>query len=138
MSARRAPRRGEQGQATVELALLLPFVAVLLLAIIQVSLLAHRQVLVIHATREAARAAAVVDDDSRARLAASIGFARGADLDPGRVEIHTELLASTVRVTATHRARSEVPIIRWFLGDVELQATATMARERSLVESAVP
>ena len=49
----------DRGQSTVEVALLLPFVALLLLAVVQVGLVARDQVLVVHAAREAARAAAV-------------------------------------------------------------------------------
>ena len=54
---RRCQREG--GQATVEVALLLPLLALLLLAVVQVGLVVRDQVLVTHAAREAARAAAV-------------------------------------------------------------------------------
>ncbi|MGH9185287.1 MAG: TadE family protein, partial [Acidimicrobiales bacterium] len=45
-----------RGQATVELALVLPFVALVLLAVAQTALVVRAQVLVTHAAREAARA----------------------------------------------------------------------------------
>ena len=54
--------REEEGQATVELALLLPVVVVLLLAVLQLGLVARDVVLVAHAAREASRVAAVDDD----------------------------------------------------------------------------
>ena len=41
----------DRGQSTVEVALLLPFVALLLLAVVQVGLVARDQVLVVHAAR---------------------------------------------------------------------------------------
>ena len=66
-SRRAAPRRtrGARGQSTVELALLLPVVVLLLLAVLQMGLLARDIVLVTHASREAARAAAVDSDPER-------------------------------------------------------------------------
>ena len=52
-------RRGDGGQASVELALVLPLVVLLLLAVVQLGLLVRDQILVVHAAREAAREAAV-------------------------------------------------------------------------------
>ncbi len=49
----------EFGQATVEFALVLPLIAALLLLIVQVGLVMRDELLVTHAAREAARAAAV-------------------------------------------------------------------------------
>ena len=51
--------RDDGGQATVEFALVLPLLAVLLLAVVQVGLVVRDQVLLTHAAREAARAVAV-------------------------------------------------------------------------------
>ncbi len=138
MSARRAPRIGASGQATVELALTLPFVALLLLAVIQVALLAHQQVLVVHSTREAARAAAVVDDPAEARLAASIAFARAAQLDPTNVGLRTTIEGDDVVVAVVYRSGTDVPLIGPLLGDIELGATATMRREVAVVGVAPP
>ncbi|MEY2448174.1 MAG: TadE-like protein [Acidimicrobiaceae bacterium] len=44
-------RRRERGQATVEAALVLPLVVLLLLAVVQVGLLVRAEVLVTHAAR---------------------------------------------------------------------------------------
>lgn len=125
----RRPKAGDGGQATVELALTLPFVAVLMLAIVQVALFAHQQVLVIHATREAARAASVEDSEMTARLAASAGFARGADLDPSRVDVRTEVLDTVVVVDVAYRAPTVVPLVGGLFGDVVLEASARIGRE---------
>ena len=54
--------RDHRGQATVELALLMPVWVLLLLAVVQVGLVARAEVETIQAAREAARAAAVGDD----------------------------------------------------------------------------
>src|SRR5687767_8032990 len=50
------PSRASRGQATVELAVSLPFVVAALLLVLQVGLVVRAQVLVVHAAREAARA----------------------------------------------------------------------------------
>ena len=62
-------RRGggtEGGQATVEFAFLLPLVVFAALAVIQIGLVVRDQMGVVHAAREAARAASVDADTSRA------------------------------------------------------------------------
>ena len=60
----------ERGQATVEFALVMPLIVFGLLAILQVGLVVRDQVAVIHAAREAARAASVDPDPGRATGAA--------------------------------------------------------------------
>ena len=127
-SSPRRRARGDRGQATVELALLLPFVVLLLLAIVQVGLVAHDQVLLTHATREAARAAAVEADPAAAERAA----AAGGGLDPGRLHVEVTGRAgegSTVRVVLTYDERTEVAGIGRLVPDLELRADATMRVE---------
>ncbi len=51
-------RRGERGQSTVEFALIIPLVIVVLLAVIQVALVAYAQLSISHIARETARAVA--------------------------------------------------------------------------------
>ena len=58
--------RGESGQATVEFALILPLVIFAALAIIQVGLVVRDHLAVVHAAREAVRAASVDPDPSSA------------------------------------------------------------------------
>jgi Flp pilus assembly protein TadG len=120
--------RGERGQATVELALLLPVVALLLLSILQVALVARDQVLVTHAAREAARAAAV-DPAAGAPLAA----ARAASpLDRDRLKVQVSgrgRTGSRVTVTVTYTAPTRVPIVGALVHDPVLTATATMRVE---------
>ena len=64
-------RHRQCGQATVEFALLLPQITVLLLLILQVGLVINDQLLVTHAAREAARAAAVDPGADVAMVAAA-------------------------------------------------------------------
>lgn len=120
--------RREGGQATVEVALLLPLLALLLLAVVQVGLVVRDQVLVTHAAREAARAAAVDPDVAVAR-AGAVGAAR---LDPDRLSV--ELSGSTepggrLTVTVRYRAPTGVPLVGPLLGDRTLVAEATMRVE---------
>jgi Flp pilus assembly protein TadG len=126
--ARRA-HRGAGGQATVELALALPLVALLLLAVVQAALVARDQVLVTHAAREGARAAAVsAEADAARRAVEQAGPLRVADLEvtvSGRGEV-----GSRVRVEVRYRASPRVPGADLILGDIELVGSATMRVER--------
>ena len=123
----RGPRE-EEGQATVELALLLPVVVVLLLAVLQLGLVARDVVLVTHAAREAARAAAVDDDPDAPRQAAEAsGGLTAARLSvdvSGRGEA-----GSRVRVEVRYRIPTSVPIVGALIDDHEVTSVATMRVE---------
>jgi Flp pilus assembly protein TadG len=121
-------RRREGGQATVEVALLLPLVAAMLLAVVQVGLVVRDQVLVTHAAREAARAAAVDPTIDAARE----GAEAAARLDPGRLDV--VLGGSTdpggrLTVTVRYRSPTAVPLVGSLIGDRTLTAEATMRVE---------
>ena len=126
----RRPESGrDSGQATVELALLLPLVVGLLLAIVQAGVLARDQILVTHAAREAVRAAAVDDDPAAARRAAEQAGPLAADrLDTDVVE--REAVGGRVRVVVRYRAPTRIPLVGAFVDDVVLDAAATMRVER--------
>jgi Flp pilus assembly protein TadG len=122
-------RREDGGQATVELALVLPLVALVLLLVLQVGLVVRDRLLVAHAAREAARAAAVTDDGrgSAARRAAE----RAGSLDDGRLEVTVADggTGDTVTATARYVSATDVPIVGLLLPDVTLEADATMRAE---------
>lgn len=124
-----ARRRGtpDRGQASVELALLLPVVAILLLAVLQVGLVAREVVLVTHAAREAARAAATDPDPTAARAAAL----SSGGLDPERLVVTTtrSKAGRRVRVDVAYRAATGVPLIGSLVGDRTIRAHATMRVE---------
>jgi Flp pilus assembly protein TadG len=126
-SARRS--RGSLGQATVELALLLPVVVLLVLAVLQVGLLVRDVVLVTHAAREGARAAATEPstDAARAAVLASSG------LDPDRVAVTltTTGVGSSRRaaVEVVYRAPTGVPLVGGTVGDRLIRARVTMRVE---------
>ena len=123
-----ARRRRDRGQATVELALLLPVVVVLLLAVLQLGIVARDVVLVTHASREAARAAAVDDASGAAMEAAKAS----SGLDPDRLEVEVsgrDGPGSRVRVAVSYRIRTSVPIVGAWMADPEVTSTATMRVE---------
>lgn len=118
------PRPAQQGQAAVELALALPLVALLLLAVVQVGLVVRDQVLTVHAAREAARAAAVDPDRDRARGAAL----SGSGLTPGRLSLQLRR-GTTADVVITYRSATDLPFVGPLLPDVSLRAKAAMRVE---------
>ena len=119
---------GQRGQAAVELVLALPLLALLALALLQVGLVVRDQVLLAHAAREAARAAAVDPQPGAARQ----GALDGSRLDPDRLVVSTsgrEGRGSTVTADLAYRAATDVPLIGPLVGDVPLRASATMRVE---------
>lgn len=124
-----ARTRDEQGQAATELALVLPLLVVLLLTVVQVTLVARDQVLVVHAAREAAREAAVDDRPAQIRLAARRA-AGGLKVDRlGTETRQTGGAPVTVIVRVTYRVPTDVPLIGPLLPDVEVRAKAAMRQE---------
>lgn len=130
MRRHRAARQGgdERGQSTVELAMLLPVVVVLLLAVLQVGVVGRDLLLVTHAAREAARAAATDPAPNAARQAAISATGLPDDrltvIARGRGEP-----GSRVQVTVSYRARTAVPLIGRLVGERTLRASATMRVE---------
>jgi hypothetical protein len=120
---------GDVGQASVELALALPLVVVLLLVVVQVGLVVRAQVLVTHAAREGARAAAVDADPAAARRAVEAS----STLDAGRLSVVVANRAgpgSRVRVEVGYRLATDLPLVGSLLPDLRLSAVATMRVER--------
>ena len=125
----RSDTRGSEGQAAVELALALPLVALLLLALVQLGFLVRDQVLVVHAAREGVRQAAVDPSADAAGQAA----AGSSGLAGGRMQIVMTgrgAPGSHVRVTVTYRAPTDIPLVGAALPDFEMHASATMRVEK--------
>jgi Flp pilus assembly protein TadG len=117
------------GQAAVELALALPLVALLLLAVVQLGLLVRDQVLVVHAAREGARQAAVDGAPDAARR----GALAATGLPGGGMTVSVSGRGgpgSRVRVEIRYRAPTDVPLVGAAMGDVTLHAAATMRVEK--------
>jgi hypothetical protein len=119
------PLRPDTGQATVELALAMPIVAILGLLLVQGALVGRDQLAVVHAAREAAREAGV-DPDPDAPGAAARLVLPGATVDagvrppPGR----------PVTVTVAYRSPTDLPLVGPLLPDPLLTARAVMRVER--------
>lgn len=112
----------------MEVALVIPLVAVLALLLLQVAVVVRDQVLVIHAAREGAREAAVRAEPDAARRAA-LG---GASFDPERLEVTTSGRAgpgSRVRVAVTYASPTDVPVVGALVGDVKVSGAASMRVE---------
>lgn len=116
------------GQAAVELALVLPLVALLLLLVVQVGLVVRAQVLVIHGAREGARAAAVEAAPGAARDAVEAGTGLGGD----RLDVEVsgrDGPGSRVTVEVRYRAPTDVPLVGGLVGDVTVTGRASMRVE---------
>jgi Flp pilus assembly protein TadG len=130
--AARVPSRGPdraclrtRGQATVELALVLPLVVFALLAILQVGLVVRDQVAVVHAAREAARAASVDPDPSRA-----VGAARRV-LQDAHVDVGPRpKVGGSIAVEVRYHDRTDLPLVGPLFPDVDLHARAVMRVEK--------
>ena len=124
------PTRGERGSAAVEFALLLPIVLLVLLAVVQVGVLARDRLIVSQAARAGARVAAV--DASQQAIVDAV-HAAASPLDPDAMTISIERAGSrgdgvTVRVAYT--ATTAGLLAGWLLpSTVALTADATMRQE---------
>ena len=120
------PGRHAGGQATVELAIGFPIVLVGVLLVLQLALVGRDQLLVSHATREAARSAAV---DQRPGAARDGALASTTALDPDRLQVDADHLGERVRVDVTYRARTALPLVGPLIADPVLRASVTMRAE---------
>jgi Flp pilus assembly protein TadG len=119
--------RGDRGQAAVELALVLPVVMVVLLLVVQVGLVLRDQLLVVHAAREAARAASVGDATGEVQRVAQ----RAGPLVAAR--LHVSVTGggpgSDVEVDVRYRSVTDLPLVGPLVPDVDLTARAVMRHE---------
>lgn len=118
----------ERGQAVVELALTIPFVVLLLLAVVQLGLVVRDEILTVHASREAARVGAVDPNPNAPRHAA----VASTGLDARRMSVSSTARGgpgSTLTVTVHYSAPTEVPLVGAFLPDVRLRAVAAIRVE---------
>ena len=123
-----AERDRQHGQASVELALCIPLLALLALLLVQVALVVRDQVLVTHAARAAAREAAVSADPAAVRSAAA-GAGR---LDPDRLRVDVDgrgRPGSQVVAVVRYASPTAVPLVGVLVGDVHLSSKAAMRVE---------
>jgi Flp pilus assembly protein TadG len=118
----RASARPDDGQAAVELALVLPAVVLLILALMQFALVGRDELLVVHAAREAARAASVgasgAAAGTRVLAGVTVTISGGARVgDP-------------VVATVSYRSVTGLPLVGPLIPDPWLHAQVTMRTER--------
>ena len=114
----------DKGQATVELALALPLLCVMVLGMVQVAVIGRSQLAVQLAAHEAVRAAVVSADPQAAATAAAN---HAVSLRPLDVQVASD--KQTITVTVSYTDHTEVSIVGAVVSDVTLQASATMAFE---------
>lgn len=119
------PSSDEVGQSTVEFALMIPFLALMLLTVVQVGLLVRTRVLVTHAAREAVRSAAVGAADLEVRSAALAS----ADLDPERLQVVVHRGGGRATVELRYAEATEVPVVGPMMPEAMFEARATMRLE---------
>ena len=113
----------DRGQATVELALVLPIVVILIAGLIQIGLVVTTQVMLENAAREGARAAAIAPN----RAVAEAHLAAGRAVGDRRITVDTALRPDHVTVTVM----AAIPVLSFLPGmdDRRLSADVTMRRE---------
>jgi hypothetical protein len=113
------------------LALVLPLVLMMVLALLQVGLLAKDSLVVVQAAREGAREAAVTPDDERVRQAALRG---GGGLAGERTDVEVERtggMGDPVTVRIRYRSPMVVPFVEWLFPDEVLLASAATMRQET-------
>lgn len=120
----RTPDR-DRGQATVEFALILPVLVLAVLAVIQVALVVRDHVALVHAAREAARAASVDPDPSRAVRAAH------RTLPQSKVDVGARpRVGEPITVTVTYTSHTDLPLVGPLFPDPTLTSSVSMRVEK--------
>lgn len=122
--------RDEPGQATVELALCLPLLALVFAGLVEASLVALDQVRVWHAAREGARAAAVEPDPAAAKEAATRSGLQDleVEVEPGAEE---RAPGRPATVSVAYPYESRVPVLGAAFEGLVLRGEATTRIERA-------
>lgn len=119
------PRRNE-GQATVEFALLLPVAVVALLVIAQIGLVARARGMLTHATREGARVAAVGGSDAEVTDA----VIDASSFNRARLSVSVLRESSVVTVLVVYVMQTNVSVVGALIGDPKMSSIATMYLEQ--------
>ena len=120
-----ASPRSPAGQSTVEFALLLPLVVLAALVVLQVGLIVRDHVAVVHAAREAARAASVDPDPGRAAKAARRTLPDAEVTVSARPEV-----GEPIAVEVTYRSVTDLPLVGALFPDPTLRHRSVMRVER--------
>ncbi|HEX9504864.1 MAG TPA: TadE/TadG family type IV pilus assembly protein [Acidimicrobiia bacterium] len=115
----------QRGQATVEFAFVLPLLLLVAMAIIQVGLVVRDQLGVVHAAREAVRAASVDPDPDEAVRAAHRTLP-GAEVEVGA----RPRIGGEIKVTVRYTSVTDLPLVGALFPDPELHSSAVMRVEK--------
>ena len=121
-----AGRTAERGQSTVELALVLPVIALLLAAVVQVVLVARDELRVVQAARIVARAVVVQPDEASARDAIRVG---GLDLDGMHVAVGGERTRHGLATVTVSARPTRVPLVGMAVSRLRLSERFTVLVE---------
>lgn len=123
-------RRRDRGQSTVELALILPAIAAVLLAVAQIGLLIQAEIAATHAAREIARVLAVAPDSDP-----YVTLTNVTDLSVDRVQLDVAVLAvgaagrEIVEVHVIYDVPVVASILSFLEGEIDVDARAAMLVE---------
>jgi len=118
----------ENGQATVEFALTLPFLFLFSLCVVQVGSVANDQLVLNHAAQTAARAISLADVTAEsAQQIALTTISREVNLR--EIQIKVTLDQDSANVALHYEREINVPVIGKLFGDLSLRSSATMPRE---------
>ena len=117
----------DRGSAVIEFALVIPLVIILVMALVEVAVVARTQLEVVNAAREGAREAAVSPDPSRAVSVTNQALDELAPLARVGVE-RSHVVGGRARVTVRLRHRMATALFGGFV--VELRGSSTMRVER--------
>ena len=117
------------GQATLEVALCLPLIALLMGGLVEIGLFVADHSRVWHAAREAVRVAAVDPDESKVLQAAQANGLKqvSVDIEP---DPHARILGEPVTVDVEYRPTGRLPIIGRAVRALTIEADATMRIEQ--------
>jgi Flp pilus assembly protein TadG len=127
-------QRDDKGQATVEFALVLPFVVISLLLLMQVLVIVLAHVQVVNAARNGVRAAAVSAQPSQTAESVALRSLAGATDGKTRsdISVQTTTDARWVTVTVTQHLVTDLPIIGRFISDLDISSHFSMLLEPPL------
>lgn len=110
--------RGERGQSSVEFALVLPAVVVLVAVIVQVGVLVRDRLSLVHSTRAVARAVIVEPTHTAARAALQTHGAASPDV---RITLAGARRPGGIVTVELTRSPTKVPLVGYLVGGVELR-----------------
>ncbi|GDX26499.1 hypothetical protein LBMAG12_08730 [Actinomycetes bacterium] len=127
-------QRDDEGQATVEFALVLPLVVISLLLLMQVLVIVLAHVQVVNAARNGVRAAAVSAQPSQTAESVALRSLGGASdgKTPSDISVQTTTDARWVTVTVTQHLVTDLPIIGRFISDLDISSHFSMLLEPPL------